>query len=642
MMHESLSLPRGGQQPGDRWNTWCRDEEPEELAQDGLAPLLSSFAGTSATRASRRQPLPCLTGNTTVTLAPTRQPLPFVAVTTHSTRAQRRQPLPSHIVLLVDVSGSMRIPDVDGGMTRLEAAGRCVARFVEQRARQHPLDRFSLAAFSDKSEVLARALDSKSLPQTCSLPIRGAGGTYYQVALASAVELMSSKACEASMPCHVILLSDGRPADSGAALSFLQDKFLGSGRHAGTCIHGIGLGAPAQDFTPLQQIACLSGGMFTVSSCKIRSLGTAFATVCHSISASSATSGTGASFEMVVAIQLEDRTDSPVVHKPYRQLRDIAFEPTELSGSFGRRGVARVHAARTTVTFNGTTFKEHVAEPGTVTLRQRPFMRGAMRLVFGFEDQKAAHGSKMVAKVARFADESLNNIDAVGSCVKSTAVAQHFAAQFCEKVAGRARISFVPTYTYEVTCDNAPCLDGGHKIPHHFCAESFMPGAFLKYNSNAGYVGDDAMSHYELVQSFTHFTFAASGGKLMVADLQGVANEDSVLLTDPQVLSLEGSFGPGDLQLKGIGRCLKTHRCGLTCRKLGLEPVMASSLRRICGTDWQETPGPMNSSAERASALGSSWGVLSNRGLSSDGPRSAVEHVGSQVSVSSWTHVSGQ
>jgi len=444
------------------------------------------------------------------------------------------------------------------------------------------------------------------------------------------------------MPCHVILLSDGRPADSGAALDFLQDKFLGSGRHAGTRIHGIGLGAPVRDFTPLQQIACLSGGMFTISTCRLRSLGTAFTTISRTISDSSGTGGTAASFEKVVPIQLEDATESPTAQDPPRQLRTFAFEPTELSESFGRRGVARVQAVRTAVTFDGSTFKEQLAEPGTVTLRQRPFMRGAMRNVFGFEDQQITQCGKMVAKFPRFADESLNSIGAVGSCVRSTAVAQHFATLFRDQLAGRARVLFVPSYTYEVTCNNAPCLDAGHKIPRYFCAEPFMPGAFLKYNSNAGYVGEDAMPHFELVQSFTHFTFAASGGKLMIADLQGVANEDSVLLTDPQVLSLEGSFGPGDLRLHGIGVCLKAHRCGPTCRRLGLEPVTASSLRRICGTDRQEVANLVGSSAERASALGSSWDYVSNRGPSSGGPRSTAEEAGSQVSVSSWTHVSGR
>eukprot|EP00419_Tripos_fusus_P004871 CAMPEP_0172688320 /NCGR_PEP_ID=MMETSP1074-20121228/22337_1 /TAXON_ID=2916 /ORGANISM="Ceratium fusus, Strain PA161109" /LENGTH=659 /DNA_ID=CAMNT_0013507945 /DNA_START=22 /DNA_END=1998 /DNA_ORIENTATION=- len=627
MIHERLSPSTGGRQQDDRWSTWCgNEEEREELGQDDVAPLPA--------------PLPKrLLGTTSITLAPRWQPLPSVAGTTYSTIAPRRQPLPTHIVLLVDVSGSMRIPDVEGGMSRLEAAERCVVHFVEQRARQHPLDRFSLAAFSDRSDILARALDSKSLTQTCSLPVRGSGGTYYRAALASAVELMSSKICEASMPCHVILLSDGRPADSGAAFDFLQDKFLGNGKHAGTCIHGIALGASTQDFTPLQQIACLSGGMFTISSCRIRSLGTAFTTICHTISDSSGTNVTGASFEKVASMQLQEAPDSPTVHKPSRQLRAIAFEPTELSGSFGRRGVARVQAVRTTVAFDGSTFTKHIAESGTVTLRQRPFMRGAMRLVFGFEDQQVTQCGKMVAKLARFVDESLNSIDAVGSCVKSTALAQHFATLFREQVAGRARISFVPSYTYEVTCDNAPCLDSGYKIPRYFCAEPFMPGAFLKYNSNAGYVGEDAMPHFELVQSFTHFTFAASGGKLMIADLQGVAKEDSVLLTDPQVLSLDGSFGPGDLRLQGIGMCLKAHRCGPTCRKLGLEPVTASSLRRICGMDWQEIPGCIGSSAERANALGSSWDCLSSRGLSLGGPRSTAEDGESQVSASSWAHI---
>ena len=52
-----------------------------------------------------------------------------------------------------------------------------------------------------------------------------------------------------------------------------------------------------------------------------------------------------------------------------------------------------------------------------------------------------------------------------------------------------------------------------------------------------------------MVQAFLHFSFEESGGKFIVADLQGVARDNEVLLTDPQVLSLTRDYGPGDLEL---------------------------------------------------------------------------------------------
>lgn len=117
--------------------------------------------------------------------------------------------------------------------------------------------------------------------------------------------------------------------------------------------------------------------------------------------------------------------------------------------------------------------------------------------------------------------------------------------------------------------------------PRVFAGERFLPGPFLKYNSNNGYVSEGCYRHHEVVQAFLHFTFVSSEFKLLVTDLQGVARDGEVLLTDPQVLSLEGSYGPGDLQTKGFHACLAAHRCGPTCRLLGLKPISVAALRRF-------------------------------------------------------------
>merc|ERR1719491_2555431 len=104
----------------------------------------------------------------------------------------------------------------------------------------------------------------------------------------------------------------------------------------------------------------------------------------------------------------------------------------------------------------------------------------------------------------------------------------------------------------------------------------------MKYNSNNGYVGDASLLHHDVVQAFLHFTFMASGGALAVTDLQGVARETEVLLTDPQVVTVSGdTFGPGDLGARGLKACLAAHRCGPTCRKLGMKPISRSLLRQL-------------------------------------------------------------
>merc|ERR1712003_292943 len=148
-----------------------------------------------------------------------------------------------------------------------------------------------------------------------------------------------------------------------------------------------------------------------------------------------------------------------------------------------------------------------------------------MRLVYGFQDKDivSEEGSWMVAKFSRFLDATLSARHVVEAYAKSTAVARYFAVHFneCLRKASTARLIFVPCFVYEVegTC---PLPSGEGKV---FTAERYLPGAFVKYNSNNGYVSEAILNHHESVQAFLHYTFIASGEKLLVADLQGVSRE---------------------------------------------------------------------------------------------------------------------
>jgi len=341
-------------------------------------------------------------------------------------------------------------------------------------------------------------------------------------------------------------------------------------------------------------------------------------------------------------------------------LRPVTFEPPE-NGEFGRRDVLHFHIERCMFQYDGTTFHESRCPPAEVARRLRPCMRGGMRLVYGFQDTTVVkdEGSWMVAKASRFLDDACNTLAVVESHAKSTAVARYYAARFNERLrvapsgkqqlkASAPTIFFVPCYVYTMAES-----ENSHKDePQIFAAERFLPGAFLKYNSNNGYVCDDAVRHHEAVQAFTHFSYVASEGRLLVADLQGVARDSETLLTDPQVLSLEGSFGPGDLGEAGMRTCLAAHRCGPTCKKLGLDPVSVKVLQRLaphgggasrCSLRPNSRPSSKFSSSgwehlsEPRSQQGENWDKISDRGLAefamSDGVRS------SQGSSCSWVHV---
>ena len=125
--------------------------------------------------------------------------------------------------------------------------------------------------------------------------------------------------------------------------------------------------------------------------------------------------------------------------------------------------------------------------------------------------------------------------------------------------------------------------------------ERYLPGDFVKYNSNNGYVNLQAADS-EFAQAFSHFTFEASEGKQMVLDVQGVYMASAhqvrphMILTDPQVVLQDRSYGPGDLGEKGMRAFFKSHRCGSTCQKLRLDPCAFRKLR--CGRQATEAHAP--------------------------------------------------
>ena len=115
-------------------------------------------------------------------------------------------------------------------------------------------------------------------------------------------------------------------------------------------------------------------------------------------------------------------------------------------------------------------------------------------------------------KCSRYLSGALNSPVAVEAHAKSTAIARHFASRFNSRLralcAEPASLLFVPCFVYEVE-GHAP-----ENEPTCFAAERYLPGVFLKYNSNSGYVADALLPHNDMVQAFLHFSF--------IRELQGV------------------------------------------------------------------------------------------------------------------------
>merc|ERR1712002_927824 len=89
---------------------------------------------------------------------------------------------------------------------------------------------------------------------------------------------------------------------------------------------------------------------------------------------------------------------------------------------------------------------------------------------------------------------------------------------------------------------------------------------FSKWNSNYGSVNIDN----QLVQAFSHWTYDATDGFLVVCDLQGVERKDEFVFTDPCINCKEPRFGSTNMGEVGIKEFFRTHTCNNICQEMGL------------------------------------------------------------------------
>ena len=124
--------------------------------------------------------------------------------------------------------------------------------------------------------------------------------------------------------------------------------------------------------------------------------------------------------------------------------------------------------------------------------------------------------------------------------------------------------------------------DSTYVTPSEFVAiEPFLYGTFEKYNSNFGY--EDGTS--PLLTAFSHWTWSATGHRILVCDLQGVKNGKKYTLTDPCIHSVERKYGMTDMGVVGMEKVMASHKCNNICKQLGLQnPLEGVNLGELSGS----------------------------------------------------------
>lgn len=167
----------------------------------------------------------------------------------------------------------------------------------------------------------------------------------------------------------------------------------------------------------------------------------------------------------------------------------------------------------------------HRGRDGTTTMKwqSRAFAKGSLRWAFYGELNNDAGFQPYVMK--RFQGES-HTRRAYMQGIEESSIAQFLADQYAShKSADLQPIRYLTAYVLET-----------QQMPHEYLfGEPQLPERpFTKWANNAG---DWDVSHLNRsLLEFAKFSYDATGGYLMVSDLQGVDNGHEIILTDPVVL----------------------------------------------------------------------------------------------------------
>lgn len=193
-----------------------------------------------------------------------------------------------------------------------------------------------------------------------------------------------------------------------------------------------------------------------------------------------------------------------------------------------------------------------------------PFAQGGFRLV---ARATYTHGERRgeQAVVKWFKSGHVFESEFYDQDIKAMNKAVELVAQWNERgfIEQLVRVNVPQVWTY---LDNASGL-AGRKV----LCEPFIEN-YSKFNSNTGWA-DSSTPWPQVMQALSHYSYHVSNRNYLLCDVQGGIYSNSVVLTDPAILSQTKEFGVTDLGPHGISSFFSQHRCNKFCKSHWLKPT---------------------------------------------------------------------
>ncbi|KAI6227529.1 Efk-1 [Aphelenchoides fujianensis] len=231
-------------------------------------------------------------------------------------------------------------------------------------------------------------------------------------------------------------------------------------------------------------------------------------------------------------------------------------------------------------------------EVARIQIAPNPFARGGERIAYYGRDLHT--NEDVVLKEYRRLSSGLDSARRHEVANQQQTIASYFAALFMadceEKVTGvliPATLEFLLIKTVALGLATAP--------RYMSCEQRLNPtGRYVRFTNNLDFVMSEASAKpngisvqvLKFVLAFSHYTYAISGGRLMIVDLQGTikpsdGGRPTVMLTDPAIHSENRTrFGATNHSKAGMSVFFQRHRCNKFCRALGLPKVDPSKIFR--------------------------------------------------------------